>query len=116
MLNPKQRVYITIEWQEYGPLDSPGRRLWWRERRICTIENYPQYLPCHNPDCEEGGFEIGEKINELLASTNNEAQNSLICFKAMRKERQKRCSHVITYSIVCILPYQHQRPLLARVI
>lgn len=56
MLNSPQRVYITIEWQEQGPLDATGQRLW----------------------------------------------------------RQGR--HVITYAITCVRPYQHHRPLLARVI
>ncbi|MFN8454770.1 MAG: hypothetical protein U0401_08900 [Anaerolineae bacterium] len=115
-LNPKQQVYLTIEWQEHGPLDASGRRLWRRERKVYTIENYPQRLPCHNPDCEDGGFEIGEKIAELLASGENETQNSLICLKAIHQAGQKRCLHVITYAIACVRPFQRRWPQLERVI
>lgn len=108
MSNPKQ-VFITIEWQEQGPLESTGRRLWRRERKVYTIEDYPQRIPCNNPDCEDGGFDIGEKIVTLLSSTENNEQNSLICRNAIHKERHKRCLHIITYSIACVRPYQRQK-------
>lgn len=109
MTNPKQ-VYITIEWQEQGPLESTGRRLWRRERKVYTVEDYPQRIPCNNPHCEDGGFDIGEKIALLLSSQENNEQNSLICRNAINKERQKHCLHIITYSIACVRPYQRQKP------
>ncbi len=109
MTNSKQ-VYVTIEWQEQGPLEATGRRLWRKERKVCTIEDYPRVLPCNNPECEGGGFEIGDKIIALLASGENNEQNSLICRNAIHKDRSKRCLHIITYSIACIRPYQRQKP------
>lgn len=108
MANLKQ-IYITIEWQEQGPMEATGRRLWRKERRVCTLEDYPQVLPCNNPDCKEGGFDIGDKIVALLASGENNEQNSLICRNAIHKDRSKRCLHIITYSIACIRPYQRQK-------
>lgn len=108
MVNPKQ-VYITIEWQEQGPVDATGQRLWRNERQVCTHEDYPQVLPCHNPECEEGGFDIGDKIVALLASEQNNEQNSLICRNAIHPDRSKRCLHIITYSIACIRLYQRQK-------
>jgi hypothetical protein len=109
MANPKQ-VYITIEWQEQGPLEATGRRLWRKERKVCTVDDYPGLLPCNNPDCEDGGFDIGDKILALLNSVENNEQNSLICRNAVHKDRNKRCLHIISYSIACIRPYQRQKP------
>ena len=105
MANQKQ-VYITIDWQEQGPLEATGRRLWRKERRVCTPDDYPEQLPCNNPNCKEGGFEIGDKIAALLASGENNEQNSLICRNAIHKDRSERCLHTIIYSIACIRPYQ----------
>jgi hypothetical protein len=110
MTNQKQ-IYITLEWQEQGPLEITGRRLWLQERRIyAPPDTYPQLLPCHNPACENGGFDIGEKIAELLASEKNIEQNSLICRNAINQDRSKRCLHTITYSITCVRPYQREKP------
>jgi hypothetical protein len=108
MTNSKQ-VYLVIEWQEQGPLDSMGQRLWYKERVVGTTENYPRLLPCHNPECESGGFDIGDKIVALLASGENNELNSLICRQAVHKDHSKRCLHIIAYSIACIRPYQRQK-------
>ncbi len=109
MLNSKQQVYLTIDWQEHDPLDSTEQRLWQRARQLCTLENYPQRLPCHNPACEEGGFEIGPKISAVLAATGqNYAQSTLIGLKA--EHRSGSCLHTITYSITYVRPYQHRNP------
>jgi hypothetical protein len=107
MANPKQ-VYLMIAWQEQGPLDVTGRRRWRKEQKVCTNEDYPQLLPCHNPECEEGGFDIGDRIVALLASEKNHEQNSLICHNAVHKNRRKRCLHTIAYAITCIRPYHQQ--------
>lgn len=110
MTNPKQ-VYITIEWQEQGPLEeATGRRLWRKERKVCALDDYPQLLSCNNPNCVDGGFDIGDKIATLLNSNENNEQNSLICRNAINKDRSKRCLHIITYSIACVRPYQRQKP------
>jgi hypothetical protein len=109
MANPRQ-VYFVIEWQEQGPLDATGRRQWRKARKVCTIEDYPRVLPCHNLDCEEGGFDIGDRIVALLASGEKNEQNSLICHNAIHKDPSKRCLHIIAYSIACIRPYQRQKP------
>jgi hypothetical protein len=111
---PRQTsVYITLDWQEQGPLEISGRRLWQKGRRVCTPTDYPQRLPCHNPDCVDGGFEIGERVATLLASGKDSEQNSLICRNAIHEDRSRRCLHTIIYSIACIRPYDRQgtRPL-----
>jgi hypothetical protein len=103
-------VYITLEWQEQGPLETTGRRLWREERMVCTPYDYPKELPCSNPECQGGGFEIGDRIAALLASGKNSEQNSLVCRNAIYKDRTKRCLHTIIYTITCVRPYQRQKP------
>ena len=103
-------VYITVEWQEQGPLDTPGSRLWKEDRLVCTPYDYPELLPCSNPECKGGGFEIGDRIAALLASDRNSEQNSLVCRNAIDNDRTKRCLHTIIYSITRVSPYQRQKP------
>ncbi len=107
MTTPKP-VYITLDWQEQGPLEASGRRLWRKGRKVCTPTDYPKLLPCNNPKCENGGFEIGDRIANLLASYQDSEQNSLICRNAIHEDRSKRCLHTIIYSIACIRPYERQ--------
>lgn len=104
----QKHVYITLEWQEQGPMEMTGQRLWREDRKVFTHANYPQTLPCHNPNCEEGGFEIGDRIAALLDSGKMSEQNSLICRNAIHTDRNRRCQHTILYSITCILPYQRE--------
>ncbi len=103
-------VYITLEWQEQGPLETTGRRLWREGRTVCTSYDYPRRLSCSNPECEDGGFEIGERIARLLASGKVSEQNSLVCRNAIHADRAKRCLHTIIYSITCVRPYQRHKP------
>jgi len=106
-MTDQKHAYIVIEWQEQGPLEATGRRLWLKNRRaVYTPDSYPYLLPCHNPDCKNGGFDIGDKIAALIASGENIEQNSLICRNAIHKDRNQRCLHTIIYSITCIRPYQ----------
>jgi hypothetical protein len=95
-------MVINLEWQERGPLEDNGQRLWQKGRRVCTPSNYPQKLPCHNPACESGGFEIGERIAGLLASKQFIQENSLICTNAIHEDRNKRCLHTIIYTITAV--------------
>jgi hypothetical protein len=57
-------------------LDTSGRRLQKQGRQV-TAQEYPQELACHNPECQDGGFDIGERITALLASKEYYEQNSL---------------------------------------
>lgn len=107
-METKKPVYITLDWQEQGPLETSGQRLWKKGRQVCTPDDYPQRLPCNNPDCENGGFEIGSRIAALLASGKDSEQNSLICRNAIHEDRSRRCLHTIIYSIACIRPYQRE--------
>ena len=103
-------IYITLEWQEQGPLEkTPGSRLWRDERLVCTPYDYPELIPCSNPDCDNGGFEIGDRIVSLLGSDRTSEQNSLVCRNAIDSDRSKRCLHTIIYSITRVSPYQRQK-------
>jgi len=102
-----QVVYINLEWREEGPLDvATGERLLRQNRKVCTSTEYPRRLPCSNPQCENGGFEIGEKIEALLVSDVDNDQNSLVCINAAHEDRAKRCLHTILYSLICIFPHR----------
>jgi len=97
-------VYITLDWQEQGPMDDNGRRPQWTGREV-SARNYPKSLACHNSECENGGFDIGSKIAALLTSGETFEQNSLVCRNAVNPNRNKRCTHTISYSISCIYPH-----------
>lgn len=103
-------IYVTVEWQEQGPLETPGSRLWREGRIVCTPYDYPEVLPCSNPECENGGFEIGDRIASLLESGKISDQNSLVCRNAIVSDRSKRCLHTIIYSITRVRPYQRKKP------
>lgn len=109
-MTSQRPVYLTLEWQEQGPLETPGSRLWREGRMVCTPYDYPELLPCSNPKCEGGGFEIGDRIASLLASGRSSEQNSLVCRNAIDNDRTKRCLHTIIYSITRVSPYQRQKP------
>jgi hypothetical protein len=108
-MTAKGPVYITVEWQEQGPLETPGSQLWREERMVCTPYDYPEILPCSNPNCEDGGFEIGDRVAELLGSGKVSDQNSLVCRNAIDNDRSKRCLHTIIYSITRVRPYQRNK-------
>jgi hypothetical protein len=106
----QRHVYVTIDWQEQTVInDSNRREVWQRERKVCQPDDYPMVLPCGNPACQGGGFEIGGRIRTLIDSGRDNEQNSLICRNAIHPDRNKRCLHTIIYSIACIRPYQRER-------
>lgn len=109
-MTSQRPVYITLEWQEQGPLETTGRRLWREGRKVCTPYDYPELLSCSNPECEDGGFEIGDRIAALLDSGKSAEQNSLVCRNAIDKDRTKRCLHTIIYTISCVRPYRRKKP------
>lgn len=104
-----EHVYIILDWQEQGPMEPNGNRLWKEERLICTPDDYPQKLPCHNPDCKNGGFGIGSRIAAFLSTDKEREQNSLICNNAVQQGQSKRCLHTILYSLTRVLPYKYQK-------
>ncbi|HMQ50616.1 MAG TPA: hypothetical protein PKE64_10570 [Anaerolineae bacterium] len=99
-------MVINVEWQERGPVEDNGQQLIHKGRQICTPDNYPKRLPCHNPKCQFGGFEIGDRIADLLASRKFSEENSLICINAINEDRDRRCLHTIIYTITSVSPYR----------
>ncbi len=99
-------MYIKLDWHEEGPLYIPGGERFLRhDRKVYTSTDYPRRLPCSNPHCQDGGFEIGERIAALLAAGKENEQKSLICRNVTQEDYTKRCWHTILYSIICINPY-----------
>ncbi len=109
-MTSKNQIYITIDWQEQGPMKTNGHRLWREDRKVYTYATYPQKLACHNPSCKDGGFEIGDRVATLLESGQLSEQNSLICTNAIPQKGHERCMHTIIYSITCVLPFQRENP------
>lgn len=110
-MTSKRTVFIVLTWQEEGrSKTTTGRVLYRKERTTYIPPDYPERLPCSNPNCQGGGFEIGDRISTLLTSGTDDEQNSLICRNAVHPNRAERCLHTIRYSITCIYPYQRQRP------
>ena len=107
-MGDQENIYIVIEWLERGTMAINGDRIQETGRRVCTADNFPKMLPCHNPECEGGGFEIGRRISALLRSGKYNEQNSLICINAIGERNSKRCLHTIFYSIARVLPYQRE--------
>jgi hypothetical protein len=102
-------VYITIDWQEQHIVGNTNRRqVWDKERQVCIVDECVDILPCSNPNCVGGGFEIGGRIRRLLISGKENEQNSMICRNAVHADPTKECSHTIVYSIVCIRPFQRE--------
>lgn len=102
-----KHIYVTIDWQEQNVLDDTNRRqVWKKERIVCSADDYPKLLPCSNPACRDGGFDLGTRIKELLDSGKDNEQNSLICRNAIHPDREQRCLHTIIYSVACIRPFQ----------
>lgn len=101
-------IYLKLDWHEEGPLDPfSGERLLKQDRKVYVSTAYPQRLPCSNPECQEGGFEIGQRIAALLTAGIEGEQKSLICRNALHKDHTKKCWHTILYSINCVYPYRH---------
>jgi hypothetical protein len=106
----EDHVFIVVEWLERGTMGINGDRIQEKGREVTAVDNFPKMLPCHNPECEGGGFEIGRRISALLRSDRYSEQNSLICINAIGSRGSKRCLHTIFYSISRILPYQREGP------
>lgn len=110
-MTSKTTVFIILTWQEEGRFKTTtGTVLYRKERKTFIPPDYPQHLSCSNPNCQGGGFDIGDRISTLLTSGTDDELNSLICRNAVHPDRAKRCLHTIRYSITCIYPYQRQRP------
>ncbi len=107
-MGDQNHIFIVIEWLERGTMATNGDRIQEKGRKVCTVDDFPKMLPCHNPECEGGGFQIGRRISALLRSGEYNEQNSLICINAIGKPNSKRCLHTIIYSIARVLPYQYE--------
>lgn len=104
----QEKTFVVVEWLERGTLGVNGDRIQYSGRKVSTVDNFPRILPCHNPECQGGGFKIGSRISSLLRSGEYNEQNSLVCMNAIGKRNSKRCFHTIFYSIARVLPYHRE--------
>jgi hypothetical protein len=92
----------TIEWQEHrGPEDTRGletRRTGFRRG------NFTQgILPCSNPACHEGGYQVDRLIAQMVRDGDAERQGMMLCSGPEVGEEVRRgpirCPYRIEYSV-----------------
>lgn len=102
-----------VEWRErHGPEDSSGgdfRKLGFRRG------NFTQgILPCSNPDCHEGGYQIDRLIAEMLTLGESERKGIMLCSgREIGDETRRgpvRCPHRIEYRATLTVKIEEQRP------
>jgi len=75
-----------INWD--SGLEDPGKGIY-------TESNFPgEYIPCRNPLCRGGGFQIGNIIRKMVQNVEENHKGSSLCSKV-----SDNCSNHITYSI-----------------
>jgi hypothetical protein len=92
----------VVEWRERrGPEDgrpAEGRKTGYRRG------NFTQgVLPCSNPACHEGGYEVDKLIAQMLRSGERDQSGTLLCSgREIGDEARRgpvRCPHRIDYSV-----------------
>jgi hypothetical protein len=101
-----------IEWREKrGPEDErPGdlRKTGFRRGNFTT-----GVLPCSNPDCHEGGYEVDRLVAYMLRVGETEREGMLLCSGREVGEEVKRgpvrCPHRIEYRAI-LTPRTSEEP------
>lgn len=96
---------VTVEWEE-------SRRAGERPQAECGVfshvvqaagRTFEPMLPCSNPGCQGGGFEILEVVESMVSDRLEDKAGLLVCIgwehtKGSRTE-QSPCTRVINYRI-----------------
>ncbi|HZS94939.1 MAG TPA: hypothetical protein VFA78_09090 [Chloroflexota bacterium] len=102
-----------VEWRELrGPEDerpADTRKTGYRRG------NFTQgMLPCSNPTCHEGGYQIDRLIADMLAQEEMEREGLLLCAgREMGDETRRgpvRCPHRIAYKLVLSKREEPEKP------
>lgn len=108
--NGTQRVptveAVTVEWEEYprageGP---PTERGAFSHVMRTAAGTFEPMLPCSNPDCRDGGFEILEMVESMISDRQEDKAGLLVCIgwertKGRQQTEQSPCTRVISYRI-----------------
>jgi hypothetical protein len=95
----------TVEWEEYRHSgDEPPSQsgVFSHSMRVAGGVFEP-ILPCSNPDCQGGGFEILEVVEWMVSNQYKEKTGLLVCIgwerTKGRQTEQSPCTRVIGYRI-----------------
>lgn len=95
----------TVEWEEYRhsgdelPAQSDAF-----SHAMRTVDGaFEPMLPCSNPDCRGGGFEILEVVEWMVSNRCREKTGLLVCIGWERTKgkqtKQSPCTRVIGYRV-----------------
>lgn len=96
---------VAVEWEEYRRLGEglPVERDAFSHSIRTTAGGFEPILPCSNPGCQGGGFEILEVVESMVSNRRQEKAGLLVCIGWKRtKGRQTApslCTQVIDYRI-----------------
>lgn len=96
---------VTVEWEEHR---RPGERPSVESGTFshvmrATGGTFEPMLPCSNPDCQGGGFEILELVESMVSDRRKDKAGVLVCIgwehtKNSHTE-QSPCTRVLSYRI-----------------
>jgi hypothetical protein len=103
----------VIEWRERrGPEDPKAGDL--RKTGFKRGNFTHGVLPCSNPDCHEGGYEVDRLVAYMLSNGEFEREGMLLCSGREVGEEAKRgpvrCPHRIEYKAVLSPRTEEERP------
>ena len=96
---------VTVQWEEYrrsgeGP---PAKSGTFSHVMRAAGGTFEPILPCSNPDCRGGGFEILEAVESMLSDRLEDNAGLLVCIGWERTKgkqtEQSPCTRVISYRI-----------------
>lgn len=96
---------VSVEWEEYRRSGEglPVERGALSHSIRTTAGGFEPILPCSNPGCQGGGFEILEVVESMISNRRQEKAGLLVCIGWERtKGRQTEpspCTQVIDYRI-----------------
>lgn len=96
---------LAVEWEEFHRFGegTPVQRGTFAHSIRASTGGFAPILPCSNPGCQGGGFEILEVVESMLSDRLEEKAGLLVCIGWERtKSRQTEpspCTQVIDYRI-----------------
>jgi hypothetical protein len=96
---------VTVEWEECRRVgeEPPTERGAFSHVMRTADGTFEPMLPCSNPDCRDGGFEILEVVESMVSDRQEDKARLLVCIgwehtKGGQTE-QSPCTRVISYRI-----------------
>lgn len=91
---------VIVEWEESGKGISP--ELHRKQFQSFAKGNFKGHIPCSNPHCHEGGYEIESIISKMVKYGVREKLDRMRCYgweESSKLKKENRCPNSITYRI-----------------